>query len=62
MLGGKGIEAAAVEGAGLDSGQRLAFEGVAAVEVDVADTVARGANGDDLPAAVVERARDRNDA
>jgi hypothetical protein len=50
------------EGAGLGVGQRLAFEGVAAVDVDVADKVARGANGDDLPAAVVERARDRNDA
>ena len=62
MLGGEGIEAAAVEGAGLDIGQRLAFEGVAAVDVEVADAVARGADGDDLAAAVIERARHRDDA
>ena len=62
MLGGEGIEAAAVEGAGLDVGQRLAFEGVTAVDVEIADAVARGADGDDLAAAVVERARHRDDA
>ena len=62
MLGGEGIEAAAVEGAGLDIGQRLAFEGVPAVDVEVADTVARGADGDDLAAAVIQGARHCDDA
>ena len=54
MLGSEGIEATAVEGAGLDIGQRLAFEGVPAVVVEVADAVAGGANGDDLAASVIE--------
>ena len=54
MLGGEGIETATVEGAGYDVGQGLAFEGVTAVDVEVADAIARGANSDDLAAAVVE--------
>ena len=62
MLVGEGIEAAAVEGAGLDLGQRLAFEGIPAVDVEVADTVARDAHGDDLAAAVIQAARHRDDA
>ena len=62
MLVGEGIEAAAVKGAGLDIGQRLAFEGIPAVGVEVADTVARDAHGDDLAAAVIQAARHRDDA
>ena len=54
MLGGEHIEAAAVESAGLDVGQRFAFEGVAAIDVQVADAVAWGADGDDLAAPVIE--------
>ena len=62
MLGGEGVEAAAVEGAGLDVGQRFAFEGVVAIDFQVADAVARDADGDDLAAPVIERARYRDDA
>ncbi len=54
MIGGEGVEAAPVEGTGLDVGQRFAFEGVRAVAVEVAHAVARRAHGDDLPAAVIE--------
>ena len=62
MLGSEGIEATAVEGAGLDIGERLAFEGVLAVIVEISDAVARCANSDDLAASVIEGVRDRHDA
>ena len=62
MSGSEGIEATAVKGAGLDVGQRLAFEGVPAVVVEVADAVAGAANSDDLATSIVDGVRDRHDA
>ena len=62
MLGGEGIEATSIERAGLDIGERLAFEGVPAVIVEIADAVARCANSDDLAASVIEGVRHCHDA
>ena len=62
MLGCEGIEATSIKGAGLDVGERLAFERVLAVVVEVSHAVAGSANSDDLAASVVEGARDRHDA
>ena len=62
MPGGKSIEAAAIEGTGLDIGQGLALEGIFSVTVEIADTVPRGPHGDDLAAAVVQRAGNGDDA
>src|SRR5882757_6932770 len=62
MLGCEGIEAASIERASLNIGERLAFERVLAVIVEISHAVAGDANSDDLPASVIEGARDRHDA
>ena len=62
MLGCEGIEAASIERASLDIGERLAFERVLAVIVEIAHAVAGCANSDDLAASVIEGVRDRHDA
>ena len=62
MLGSEAIEATAVEGASLDIGERLSFEGILAVIVEISHAISRCANGDDLAASVIEGARDCHDA
>jgi hypothetical protein len=62
MLGCEGIEAASIKRAGLNIGERLAIERVLAVIVEIAHAIARCANSDDLPASVIEGARDCHDA
>jgi len=62
QLGNEGVKLAPVEGAGLYVGEGHAFEGVAAILVEIADAIAGRAQRRDLPAAVVEHVEDRDDA
>ena len=56
MPGCEGIEGASIEHARLDIGERVAFERVPAVIVEIANAISRCANGNDLTASVVEGA------
>ena len=62
MLGDEGIELSPIERARLYVGQRLPLEGIAAVPFEIANAIAGCTQGRDLPPAIIERMRNRDDA
>ena len=57
----KGVELATVEPAGLHIGQRDALKRIVPGQLEIADAVARSAQGNDLATTVIEGALDRDD-